>query len=109
MTFFPCPYLDKDVELTNEREYHITLRHPDLLPKYRQCIPDTLMSPDRVSRSSRMGNARLFSRWFDSLRGGKYVVVVVVSNPDPEERHWIITAYMTRRLARGGIIEWERT
>ena len=56
-----------------------------------------------------MGNARLFSRWFDSLRGGKYVVVVVVSNPDPEERHWIITAYMTRRLARGGIIEWERT
>lgn len=109
MTFFPCPYLDKDVELTNEREHHITLRHPDLLPKYRQCIPDTLMSPDRVSRSSRMKNARLFSRWFDSLRGGKYVVVVVVSDPDPEERRWIITAYMTRRLARGGIIEWERT
>lgn len=109
MTFFPCPYLNSDIELTNEREHHITLRHPDLLPKYRQCIPDTLMSPDRVIRSSRMGNARLFSRWFDSLRGGKYVVVVVVSNPAPEERQWIITAYMTRRLASGGIIEWERT
>lgn len=109
MTFFPCPYLDSDVELTDEREHHITLRHPDLLPEYRQCIPDTLMFPDRVTLSSRMKNARLFSRWFDSVRGGKYVVVVVVSDIVPTENHWIITAYIARRLARGGNVEWERT
>ena len=109
MTFFRCPYLDSNVELTDERENHITLRHPDLLPKYRQCIPDTLMLPDEVRRSVRIGNARLFSRWFEQLRGGKYVVVVVVSNPVPVERHWVVTAYMTNRLTRGGDIEWKRT
>ena len=109
MNFFPCPYLDSDVELTDEREYHITLCHPDLLPMYQQCIPDTLMLPDEVRRSSRIGNSRLFSRWFEWLRGGKYVVVVVVSSPIPTERHWIVTAYMTNRLTRGGGIEWERT
>lgn len=73
MAFFPCPYLDSDIELTDEREHHITLRHPDLLPRYRQGIRDTLMLPDRVTQSSRVRNARLFSRWFDGLRGGKYV------------------------------------
>ena len=108
MTLFPCPYLDSDVELTHEREHHITLRHPDILPQYRQGIPDTLMLPDEVRRSSRIRNARLFSRWFEWLRGGKYIVVVVVSNPVPAERHWIVTAYMTNRLTRGDI-EWKRT
>ena len=75
---------------------------------YQQCIPDTLVLPDEVCRSSPIGNARLFSRWFEWLRGAKYVVVVVVSDPVPTERHWIITAYMTKRLARGGDIEWKR-
>ena len=59
MAFFPCPYMDGDIELTDERELHITLRHPDLLPMYRQCIPDTLMLPDEIRRSSRMRNARI--------------------------------------------------
>ena len=109
MTFFPCPYLDNDVELTDERKHHITLRHPDLLPIYQQCIPDTLFLPDEVRRSSRIRNARLFSRWFEWLRGGKYVVVVVISDQVPMERHWIITAYMARKLVRGGDVEWKRT
>jgi hypothetical protein len=109
MAYFPCTYLGSDVELTNEREHHIANRHPDLLPAHRQCIADTLADPDQVRRSSRVGNAHLFSRWFDSLRGGKYVVVVVVSNPPPAAHHWIITAYIARKLAKGGDIEWERT
>lgn len=83
MTFFRCPYLDSDVELTDEREQHITLHHPDLLPEYRQCIPDTLVLPDEVRQSARIRNARLFSRWFEWLRGGKFVVVVVISNLVP--------------------------
>lgn len=109
MASFPCPYLNSNVELTNERERHITLHHPDLLPMYRQCIPDTLVLLDEVRRSDRIRDVRLFSRWFEWLRGGKYVVVVVVSNSTPTERHWIVTAYMARRLARGGNIEWKRT
>jgi hypothetical protein len=106
---FACPYLGSNVELTDERECHIANDHPDLLPDHRQCIADTLVDPDQVRRSSRFGNARLFSRWFELLRGGRYAVVVVVSDSAPKVRHWIITAYITRKLAKGGEIEWERT
>jgi hypothetical protein len=49
----------------------------------------------------------LFSRWFESLRGGKYVVVVVVGDAGPDDRHWIVTAYLARRLTQGEI-EWTR-
>ncbi len=108
MTWFPCPYLDTQVELTDEREQHIAERHPDLLPNHFQRIADTLANPDQVRHSTRFANARLFSHWFESLRGGKYVVVVVVSTPPPPDgRHWIITAYIARKLAEGEI-EWKR-
>jgi hypothetical protein len=106
-TRFSCPYLNAQVELTNEREQHITERHPDLLPEHRQRIADTLAHPDQVRRSSRFANARLFSRWFESVRGGKHAVVVIVSEPAPGTRHWIITAYIARRLAQGEV-EWSR-
>ena len=35
------------------------------------------------------------------------LVVVVVSERDPDKRHWIITAYIARVLAEGEI-EWKR-
>ena len=106
-TRFPCPYLDAEVELTDERERHIVERHPDLLPEHRQLIVDTLANPDQVRRSTRFASARLFTRWFESVRGGKYVVVVIVSESAPGGRHWIITAYIARKLAEGEI-EWKR-
>ena len=90
---FPCPYLDADVDLTEERERHITARHPDLLPAHRQQIVETLAAPDHVRTSARFGSATLCARWYADLRQGKYVVVVVVSERAPQERHWIITAY----------------
>jgi len=105
---FPCPFLQAEVELNDERERHITEHHPDLLPAHRRCILETLADPDEVRCSLRFGNARLFSRWFDDLRGGKYVVVVVVSELEARARHWIITAYMARKLA-GGVVEWARS
>ena len=107
MARFPCPYLNAQVELTDEREQHIAERHPDLLPEHGHRIAETLAVPDQVRQSRRFANARLFSRWFDSVRRGKYVVVVVVSDAAPDGRHWIITAYLARKLA-GGEIEWQR-
>jgi hypothetical protein len=104
---FPCPYLKGEVELTGERQRHITERHPDLLPEHYDLIVATLADPDLVRRSPRLGNARLISRWFDQIRGGKHMVAVVVSDPGPN-RHWIVTAYFTRRLA-GGEREWQRS
>jgi hypothetical protein len=100
--------LKGEVELTEERECHIAERHPDLLPDYRKHVEETVAAPDQVRRSVRFGNARLFSRWYTDVKKGKYVVVVVVSEPDAVNRHWIITAYLTRRLAEGEV-EWTRS
>jgi hypothetical protein len=108
MALFPCSYLQGEVELTEERERHIAERHPDLLPEYRQCVADTLAEPNTIYRSARFQNARLFARWFDTIRGGKHVVVVVVSDAAPARRHWIVTAYMARKLAEGEI-EWKQS
>lgn len=62
MERFPCPFLQGDVELTDERENHIGEHHPELLPERRDFIGKVLADPDQVRRSSRFGNARLFSR-----------------------------------------------
>jgi len=106
MTRFPYPYLGGDVELTAERERHIAENHPDLLPKHRQRIADTLADPDMVRGSARFAAARLFIRWYDDVKGGKHVVVVVVTDA-PIRRHWIVTAYLAVRLAEGEV-EWQR-
>ena len=104
---FPCPYLGSDVELSNQREAHIAERHPDLLPSYRDRIRDTLANPDEVRVSARLGNARMFSRYFEDVLMGKHIVVVVVTELAPH-RNWIATAYIARRLS-GGIPEWKRS
>jgi hypothetical protein len=106
MASFPCPYLQGEVELTEERERHIADRHPDLLPAYRDHIADTLADPDEVRRSVRLVNARLFIRQFDTI-GGKYAVVVVVTDPGPSHRHWVVTAYLARKLSEG-VLEWQK-
>ncbi|MBI1955364.1 MAG: hypothetical protein HYS38_03125 [Acidobacteria bacterium] len=105
---FPCPYLNAEVKLTEEREKHIAEHHPELLPAHRNQITTTLADPDLIRRSIRLGRARLFSRWYTELGGGKHLVVVVVSDPVAGGRHWIITAYFARKLAEGEI-EWSRS
>lgn len=108
MALFSCPYLQGEVELTDERESHIAEQHPDLLPGYRDKVAETLADPDQIRRGARFNNARLFTRWFDNVRDGKHVVVVVVTDAAPNERYWIVTAYIARKLA-GGVIEWTRS
>jgi hypothetical protein len=105
MSLFSCPHLEGQVELTEERERHIAERHPDLLPEYRKHVVETVAAPDQVRRSVRFGNARLFSRWYTDVKKGKYVVV---SEPDMANRHWVITAYLTRKLVEGEV-EWTRS
>ena len=107
MTRFPCPYLEGEVELSDERERHITEHHPDLLPDHQDRIGDTLADPDQVRRSRRFGNARLFAKWYDDSLRGKHLVVVVVSEARPKSRNWIVTAYVTKKIA-GGDEEWKR-
>ncbi len=106
MEKLPCKYLGGFVEWTAEREGHIADNHPDLMPAHRGKIAETLADPDQVRRSVRLGSARLFSRWFSGVKGGKHVVVVVVSDV-AKQRHWIITAYIARKLAEGEL-EWKK-
>ena len=108
MAMLSCPYLAVEVELSEEREGHIRDHHPDLLPEHRGRIIETVDDPDQVRRSSRAGNARLFTKWFADLRGGKYVIVVVIRNPGRETHPWIITAYLARKLAEGAT-EWQKS
>jgi DNA gyrase inhibitor GyrI len=108
MATFQCPYLGGDVELTEERLAHIAQEHPELVPDHLDLIASTLNDPDRVVRSRRMTNARLFSRWYNEIRGGKYAVVVVVTDSTDVDRHWVITAYLARTLVIGEV-EWSKT
>lgn len=108
MAIFACPYLGSEVELSEEREKHIAENHPDLLPEHRDKIAGTLAGPDEVRRSARFAGARVFSKWYNDVRGGKFVVVVVVTEAGPAGRNWIVTAYITRKLV-GGSVEWKRS
>ena len=98
MKLLPCPYLGHDVELTDEREGHIRDKHPDLWRDYGHLIDETVRVPDRVLRTSRDADTRLFIRRFDSEISGKNVVVVVVTHTEPRERHWVVTAYLANRV-----------
>lgn len=108
MSPFLCPYLHGEVELTNERERHIAEGHPDFLPEHRDKISIVIGDPDQIRRSARFPNARLFTRWFEAIRGGKFVIVVVVSDAAPKARHWVVTGYVARKIS-GGEIEWKRS
>jgi hypothetical protein len=105
---FPCPYLGGIVELGEEREHHIAERHPDLLPAYRNLLATTLADPDQVRLNSRVKSAKILSRWYSEIAGGKHLVIVVVTEPKHPARRWIVTAYLARRLAEA-IIEWTRS
>ena len=48
MILFPCPYLQGEVELTEERERHIAKRHLDLLPDYCPCVATTLFDSSSI-------------------------------------------------------------
>jgi hypothetical protein len=102
----PCPFLQGPVELTRERAKHIAEQHPELLPAHLDRIGATLARPDKIRRSIRSDHGKLFSRWYADLLGGKHVVVVVMTDSEDRGRHWVVAAYLARRLAEG-VVEWQ--
>lgn len=104
---FNCPYLNTIVELTDEREQHIAIVHPGTLPDYLVQLEQTLLDPDLVRDSDRDPNAITFSKWFETVRTGRYLVVIVVYQA-AIDRHWIITTYTARKIT-GGQIRWQKT
>lgn len=106
LTFF-CPYLRCRVELTNEREQHIIATHPGTLPDYLAQLRETIADPDLIRQSERDENALLFSKWFDTIRTGRYLVCVVITDLEPK-RCWIVTVYTSRKLVGGKTI-WQKS
>ena len=98
--FFPCPYLNSSVELTEEREQHIIENYPKTLPDYLSQLAETLNNPDQVRQSNLDSSALLFSKWFDNIRTGRHFIVVTVTDTETQ-RYWIITAYTARKLSGG--------
>jgi uncharacterized protein YuzE len=60
MQIFPCPYLNAEVELTDEREAHIADAHPDLMPEFLGQIRQTLANPDIGKWRARMAEKLTF-------------------------------------------------
>ncbi len=106
-TQLSCPYLGAEVELTSEREEHIAKNHPELLPDHRLRLVAVLHDPEEIRRSIQLASALLFSKYYSDLLGGKHVVVVVVTGTRQDPRNWILTAYVTRKLADGESV-WKK-
>ncbi len=104
---FQCPYLNATVERSDEREQHITTVHPGTLPDYLAQLEQTLLDPELVRCSDRDLAIILISKWFETIRTGRYLVVVVV-NQASQDRHWIVTTYTARKIT-GGQILWQKT
>lgn len=107
MAMLPCPHLNAQVELTAERERHIAEHHPDLLPAQRGLLDRVLADPDEVRWDASYPSTRLFVRRFADAVAGRNVVVVVVTGEPPDTRHWIVTAFTSRRPPKGDV-EWKR-
>ena len=104
--YFLCPYFGTRVELTDERGEHIRRYHPEVLTAGRNLIRQTLNDPDLVRRDLRdPSTTRLFSRWYDRVRGGRHVIVSVVSEPS---RHWVVTAFTAQEVEERDV-EWTRS
>ena len=103
--YFECPHLGAQVELTDERERHIRRLHPEVLTPGRNLIARTLSDPDLIRLDLREpASTWLFSCWYDQVRGGRHVIVGVVSEAG---RHWVVTAFTAREVEERDI-EWQR-
>ncbi|NES00966.1 MAG: hypothetical protein F6J86_45605 [Symploca sp. SIO1B1] len=49
----------------------------------------------------------MFSLWYPTIRKGRYIVVAVVTDTIPQQRNWIVTAYMARKVTQGEVI-WKQ-
>lgn len=107
MAMLHCPHLNAEVELTAERERHIAAHHPDLLPAHRRLLDQVLADPDEVRWDVDYSDTRIFVRRFSDALPGRNIVVVTVTEEPPGRRHWIVTAFISRRRPKGDL-EWKR-
>ena len=98
--FFSCPYFGDAVECTDERYAHILKGHSDLVLGYWDRVSETFAFPSQVYQSNQSPNGTVFVRWYDDLK--KNITAVAIS--DDTGRHWLVTAYMTRKTPKGEVL-----
>jgi len=112
MALFPCPYLGGEVELTAEREAHIRLRHPTLLPGHLDLVAEAIRDPDEVRLAMSTESQILFIREFERLGDEPHVVVVILEDEPRSDsepgRFWIVTAYRSDYEYVAGRVVWQR-
>jgi hypothetical protein len=99
-------FLGGNVELSTERFLHIQERHPGTLPDYELELQTTIANPDLIRQSEKDTSAWLFSKWFTSIRKGRFLIVIIIAEANPQ-RFWVVTAYTARKIT-GGITAWKK-
>ena len=84
------------MELTDERRAHILLYHPDMAT-FLDRLAEVLRVPDVLRQSTEDPTVLVHYKYFADILGGKYVAVVV----KVDDRRFVLTAYLTRRIRTG--------
>ncbi len=107
-----CPFFNGHVEVTEEREEHIRSSHLEAALALLEALDETVRSPDLVLRRSEAESEWAFVRALGSEAITNYALVIVVRDRVGSEsgtvRHWVVTAYIARRLPRWRV-EWQRS
>ncbi|MDI6767693.1 MAG: hypothetical protein QME52_12800 [Bacteroidota bacterium] len=90
------------IEISSERWQHVCKQHPELLDLQDE-VKGTLVSPDLIKMSLTDKSVRLYYRFYPTILGGKYILVVVKTN----KRNFIVTAYVTDYIKAGDEL-WKR-
>ncbi|MBI4339831.1 MAG: hypothetical protein HY680_07740 [Chloroflexi bacterium] len=91
------------IRLTDERLRHI-LEHPEMAEMV-SAIPETLLYPDVVAVSQSDDFVRLYYKRYEFTSVGDKLACVVTKQSDGG--FFIITAYLTDKIKRGGIL-WQK-
>ncbi len=102
--YHPCPYFGGSiVEITDERYRHVLSRQDNFAPAYWERAGETIRDPDQAIMREQDKGAVMLYHWYDDI--DKNVVAVV--RTDANGCHWLVTAYMTRNVARGELL-WRK-
>ena len=93
-----------EVRLTQERLAHVS-EHPEM-KEQKDKLAETLLEPDVIIQSQSDRAIRLFHRLYKGTIVGDKYLCVVVKYPQVGNA-FIITAYLTDKIKRGGIL-WKR-
>jgi len=98
---FGCPALDGVVEVSEERLTHVRLTHPESFEVVRANLARVLSQPDVVYHAEHNDRERMFACSIPPMPG-HFVVAIVVTDETAPTRHWVVTAWVGRRLPGEG-------